>query len=88
MKQNEAQSARAKSTHKGVNQRLKDVTEAQQHQSYILKGTQTPPVDVPLADFMYLVFTSMPNESYRRQLRSSLLCLCDRFQALINSFVC
>ena len=30
----------------------------------------------------------MPGESYRRWLRSSLLCLCDVFQALINSIVC
>ena len=31
--------------------------------------------DVPLAQFMYLEFTRMPGESYRRRLRS-LLCLC------------
>ena len=29
-----------------------------------------------------LVFTHMPGESYRRQFRSSLLCLCDVFQVL------
>ena len=29
----------------------------------------------------------MPSESYRRRLRSLLLCLCDVFRALINSFV-
>ena len=34
---------------------------------------------------MYLVFTRMPRESYRRPLRSLLLCLCDVFEALINS---
>ena len=34
--------------------------------------------DVPVAEFMYLVFTCMPGESYRRQLRS-LLCSCDIF---------
>ena len=39
---------------------------------------------VPLAEFMYLVFTGMPGESYPRQLRS-LLCLCDVFRAPINS---
>ena len=33
---------------------------------------------------MYLVFTRMPVESYRGQLRSLLLCLCDVFRALIN----
>ena len=31
--------------------------------------------NVPLAEFMYLVFTRMPGESYRRRLRS-LLCTC------------
>ena len=39
-------------------------------------------------EFMYLAFTCMPGESYRKQLRSLLLCLCDSFQALINSLVC
>ena len=37
---------------------------------------------------MYLVSTRMPGESYRRRLRSLLLCLCDVFRALINSLVC
>ena len=44
--------------------------------------------DVPLVEFMYLVFTRMPGESYHRQLRSLLLYLCYVFRALINSFVC
>ena len=44
--------------------------------------------DVPLEEFMYLVFTRMPGESYRRRLRSLLLCLCDVFRALIHSLVC
>ena len=44
--------------------------------------------DVPLVEFMYLVFTRMPGESYRRRLRSLLLCLCDVFRTLINSLVC
>ena len=44
--------------------------------------------DVALVEFMYLVFTCMPGESYHRQLRSLLLCLCDVFQVLINSLVC
>ena len=39
LKQNEAQSARAESTHKGVNQRSKDVTQ-----------TQPTSEDVPLVD--------------------------------------
>ena len=44
--------------------------------------------DVPPVEFMYLVFTHMPGESYHRQLRSFLLYLCYIFQVLINSFVC
>ena len=44
--------------------------------------------DVPLVEFMCLVFTRMPGESYRRRLRSLFLCLCDVFRALINSLVC
>ena len=43
--------------------------------------------DVPVVQFMYLVFTRMPGESYRRPLRS-WLCLRDVFRALINSLVC
>ena len=35
---------------------------------------------------MYLVFTRMSNESYRRRLGSLLSCFCDVFQVLINSF--
>ena len=44
--------------------------------------------DVPQVEFMYLVFTSLPGESYRRRLRSLLVYLCDVFWALINSLVC
>ena len=44
--------------------------------------------DVLLVKLMYLVFTRMPGESYRRWLRSLLLCLCYVFRALINSLVC
>ena len=40
-----------------------------------------------LLEFMYLAFTCIPGESYYRQLRSSL-CLCNIFQALINSLLC
>ena len=36
---------------------------------------------------MYLVFTRMPGESYRRRLRSLLLYLCCVFRALINFLV-
>ena len=35
---------------------------------------------VPLVAFMYLAFTHIPGESYRRRLRSLLLCLCDVFR--------
>ena len=35
-------------------------------------------------EFMYLVFTRIPGESYRRRLRSLLLYLCYVFRALIN----
>ena len=31
-----------------------------------------PCEDVPLVEFMYLVFTHMPGESYRRRFRSLL----------------
>ena len=43
---------------------------------------------VPLVEFMYLVFTRMSGESYRRRLRSLLLHLCYVFGELINPFVC
>ena len=43
--------------------------------------------DVPLVEFMYLVFTRMPGKSYGRRLRS-LLCLCDVSRALITSLAC
>ena len=36
---------------------------------------------------MYLVFTRVPVESYRRRLRSLLLYLCYVFRVVINSFV-
>ena len=39
--------------------------------------------DVPVVEFVYRVFTRMPRESYRRRLRSLLLCLCDVFWARI-----
>ena len=44
--------------------------------------------DVTLVELMYLVFTRMPGESYRRRLRSLLLYLCYVFRVLINSLVC
>ena len=42
--------------------------------------------DVPLVEFVYLVFTRMSSESYRSRLRSLWSCLCDVFQVLMNSF--
>ena len=39
---------------------------------------------VPLMEFMYLVFTCMPGESFCRRLRSLLLYLCYIFWALIG----
>ena len=44
--------------------------------------------DVPLVEFMHLVFTRMPGESNGRRLGSLLLYLCYVFRALINSLVC
>ena len=81
----------------------KDVTETQQRpesptvtltwhesQAKVHKLQQYTPytLGVPLVDFMYCVLTGMPGESYRRQLMSLLLSLCDGFRALINSLVC
>ena len=40
--------------------------------------------DVPLVEFIYLVFTRMPAERYRRRLMSVF----SLFRALINSLVC
>ena len=48
--------------------------------------------DVSLVEFMYLVFTRLPDESYRRRLRSLLFyygCLLFvTYFELINSLVC
>ena len=41
--------------------------------------------DVPLVEFLYLVFTRKPGESYCRQLTSFLLCSCDVFRAPVDS---
>ena len=59
------------------------------HHLYILSAWEKLHEDVPLVEFMYLAFTRMPGESYRRQLRSLLLLLylCYVFWALINSLV-
>ena len=37
--------------------------------------------DVPVVEFIYLVFTRMPGDSYRRRLGSLLLWLCDVFSS-------
>ena len=44
--------------------------------------------DVPPVEFMYLVYTRMPDESYRRRIRSLLLNLYCVFRALINFLEC
>ena len=44
--------------------------------------------DIALVEFMYLVFTRMPGESYHKRLRSLLLYLCYVYRALIDSLVC
>ena len=44
--------------------------------------------DVLPVEFMSLVLTRMPGESYRRRLRSLLFCLCDVFRTPINSLGC
>ena len=41
-----------------------------------------------MVEFLYLVFTRMSAESYRRRLGSLLFYLCDVFRVLINSLVC
>ena len=43
---------------------------------------------MPPVELIYLVFTRMPGESYRRRVTSLLLCLCDIFLALMDSLVC
>ena len=48
------------------------------------RGTE----DVPLVEFMYPVFTRMPDENYRRRLRSLLFYFYYVFRARINSLVC
>ena len=47
-----------------------------------------PLKDIPLVEFMYLVFTRIPGESYLKRLWSLVLYLCYVFRALINSLVC
>ena len=41
-------------------------------------------MDVPLVEFMYLVFTRMPGESYCRRPGSLLLYLCCVFRVLFS----
>ena len=49
--------------------------------------TERGPQPALMVELMYLVFTRMPGESYRRRLGSLLLDLCYVFRALINSLV-
>ena len=44
--------------------------------------------NVPLVEFMHLVFTRVSGETNRRRLGSLLLYLCYVVRALINSLVC
>ena len=81
--------------HKGVNQRSKVITQTQQQRlERVSPGIQVntkyinSTKSTSRTEFMHLVFTGMPGESYCRQLRSFLLCLYDIFWALINSLVC
>ena len=58
------------------------------NQGVLLRGNMKRNLGcTPGVEFMYLVFTYMPGESYGRRLRSLLLCLCDVIRAQINSFV-
>ena len=66
----------------------KPVTECAWNVGYICHWGASFSEDGPLVEFMYLVFTRMPSESYHRQLRSLLLYMCYAFQVLINSHVC
>ena len=58
-----------------VNTRYINSTRGTSSGTQILRGRGT--ADVPLVEFMYLVFTHMPSECRRRRLRPLLLCLCD-----------
>ena len=45
--------------------------------------------DVPLVEFMYLVFSRMPGESYRRATQVFVVMfMCDVFRALSKSLAC
>ena len=77
----------------GLNHCSKDVTQTQQQRPELPTVTLTWHASeyrrtYILVGCVYLIFTSMPSKSYRRQLRSLLLHLCDIFQASINSLVC
>ena len=95
-KQNEAQSARAESTHKRVNQRSKYVTQIQQQRPELPTVTLTwhackylvHKLGCTSGGVYVLVLTRMPGENYRRWLRSLLLYLRYVFRAQINSLVC
>ena len=88
LKQNEAQSACAESTNKGINPRSKHVTQTKTWAAYGKSHLVSIFWECPLVGFLYLVFTRMPGESYHRRLRSLVLSWFDVFWALINSLVC
>ena len=54
----------------------------------VLHRPETERNDVHPLEFIYLVFTRMPGESYHGRLRSLFLYLCYVFRAQINSPVC
>ena len=71
-----------------LNEKWSKVNNAGQNINNLTKAILPLVEDVALMEFMYLVFTRTPCESYRRRLRSLLLHLCYVFRALINSLVC
>ena len=59
------------------------------HTRELIRAQKMPhKLDVPMVGFIYPVFIYMPGKDYCRRLGSLFLCLCDVFQALINSLAC
>ena len=60
-----------------------DVANVQPHFNFsdeiIILNFESDQMAAVMYEFMYLVFTHMPGERYRRQLRSLLLRFCDVF---------
>ena len=63
------------------------LNKSKQNEAQSARAESTQKKNVLLVEFMYLVFTRMPGESYRRRLRS-LLYLCYVFRSLIHPIVC